>query len=83
MNVQDFSKPNSNNAINNFVSSWTDSNWLNSQQAQEFSKFGYALGVNGVYNLKTNFTISSGLLFSNKGDQTKKELTPSLINPTE
>ena len=60
----------------NLIDQWIVDNY----DSLEFSKFGYALGINGVYNLKSNLTMSSGLLFSNKGDQTKKELTPSLIN---
>ena len=28
-------------AINHFISSWTDSNWLSQDEAEEFSKYGY------------------------------------------
>ena len=64
-----------------FLKSNSNDQWIvDNYDSLEFSKFGYALGINGVYNLKPNLTISSALLFSNKGYQTKKELTPSLIN---
>ena len=64
-----------------FLKSNSNNQWVvDNYDSLEFSKFGYSLGINGVYNLKSNLTLSSALLFSNKGDQTKKELTPSLIN---
>ena len=64
-----------------FLKSNSNNQWIvDNYDSLEFSKFGYALGINGVYNLKSNLTLSSALLFSNKGYQTKTELTPSLIN---
>lgn len=41
VNVQDFSSPNSNYAINHFVSSWTDKNWLSEEEATLFQEYGY------------------------------------------
>ena len=38
----------------------------------EIAKFGYSTGFNLVYRIKNNFTIESGILFSDKGEKTKK-----------
>ena len=41
VNVEDFSQPNSNYAINHFVDSWTDKNWLSNEEATLFKQYGY------------------------------------------
>lgn len=64
-----------------FLKSTSKDQWIvDNYDTLEFSKFGYSLGINGVFNLYSNLSISSGVIFANKGDQTKKELSPSLNN---
>jgi len=64
-----------------FLKSNSNDQWIvDNYDSLEFSKFGYSIGINGVYNIKSNFSISSAVLLSNKGFRTKKDLTPSLIN---
>ena len=41
VNVQDFSTPNANYPINHIKGNWTAKNWLSSEQAEIFSKYGY------------------------------------------
>jgi len=41
VNVQEFSGPGQNYAINHLKSAWTDKNWLTSDQAGVFSAYGY------------------------------------------
>jgi hypothetical protein len=41
VNVQDFSEPNSNYAINHIKTSWVDTNWLTEEEGEQFGKYGY------------------------------------------
>lgn len=41
VNVQDFSAPNINYAINHYAEAWTATNWLSADEATEFAKWGY------------------------------------------
>jgi sphingomyelin phosphodiesterase len=41
VNVQDFSKPNSNWPINHFKGSWTDTNWLSEEESKVFGEYGF------------------------------------------
>lgn len=41
VNVQDFSKPNSNYPINHLVPVWTGENWLSAEEAEVFGRYGY------------------------------------------
>jgi len=41
VNVQDFSAPNINYAINHYAGAWTADNWLSADEATEFAKWGY------------------------------------------
>lgn len=47
--------------------------WLSDiRDTMEIAKFGYSAGFNIVYKIKKNFTLGSGILFSDKGERTKK-----------
>lgn len=41
VNVQDFSKPYSNWPINHIKGNWSGDNWLNDEEVEMFSQFGY------------------------------------------
>lgn len=41
MNVQDFSKPGQNWAINHFKDTWKDKNWLSDDEIEVFGQYGY------------------------------------------
>lgn len=41
VNVQDFSAPNQNWAINHFKDSWNDKNWLSADETEVFAQYGY------------------------------------------
>ena len=64
-----------------FLSSNSDNQWIvDNFDTLEFSKFGYSIGLNGIYHFKSKLDIFLGLQFADKGERTKKELTPSLNN---
>lgn len=66
-----------------YLSSNTSNQWIvDNLDTLEFSKFGYSFALNGAYHFTTKLDFFLGLQFSDKGEKTKKELTPSLNNYT-
>jgi hypothetical protein len=66
-----------------FLSSDSDNQWIvDNYDTLEFSKFGYSFGLNGIYHVSPKLDVFVGLQFADKGEKTKKELTPSLNNYT-
>lgn len=57
--------------------------WIkNSYDTLEVPKFGYTTGLNIIFPLKKKFFISSGLLFADKGERTKRYATQPVNNYT-
>lgn len=51
------------------------SKWISDiRDTMEIAKFGYSAGINLVYKIKNNFSLESGILFSDKGEKTKEYL---------
>ena len=66
-----------------YLTSSSDNEWIvDNYDSLEFSKYGYSFGLNGVYHFSTKLDFLLGFQFSDKGEKTKKQLTPALNNYT-
>lgn len=53
--------------------------WLKNQMdTLEIAKIGYTTGINFDYRITKRLSISSGILFSDKGEKLKKKVIPSI-----
>ncbi len=61
------------------ISTSSTDRWMaNLYDTTETYKVGYSTGINGVYHFSENATLSSGLLFSDKGEQVKSYAVPTI-----
>jgi hypothetical protein len=66
-----------------FLKADASSQWLvDGYDSLEYSRVGYSLGLNGVFHYNSKLDFLLGAYFSDKGEKTKKENTPSLNNYT-
>lgn len=56
---------------------------LNYRDSVEIPKFSYTAGINILFKLKNNFSLETGVLFSDKGQKTRKILLGNSLSQTE
>jgi opacity protein-like surface antigen len=63
------------------LSASNDNGWAkNFYDTLEVPKYGYTCGFNVVYNFNEHFNLGSGILFSDKGERTKKYVIQPVNN---
>ena len=61
-----------------------ESKWMVAiRDTMEIPKFGYSTGVNFIYKIASRLSVETGLLFSDKGFQTKKYTPEGKINSSD
>jgi len=58
----------------------TDTWMKNYYDTLEVPRFSYTIGLNVVFNLNERFFLSTGLLFADRGEKTKKYIIPPVNN---